>query len=143
MKKIRMKKILSLLLAGTMLLLMSVSVFAYYDSTSGTRWNSTCTAAFGVYNSNAQAATRIERGSGYPSNVTVELWARVDDNDSSSGCSDSVYETYSFDSSSTSATAKIDAHTGYTSKTVDSIHSIENMANSSDVWHKTFSYPAE
>ena len=138
-----MKKCMTLLLAVTMILLMSVSVFAYYDSASGTRWNSTCTAAFGVYNNNAQAATRIERGSGYPSNVTVELWARVDDNDGTTGCSDSVYETYSFDSSSTSITAKINAHTGYTSQTVDSIHSIENMANSSDVWYKTFSYPED
>lgn len=123
-----------------MIMLLAVNVFAYYTSDSGTRWNSTCSASLGVYNSNAQAATRIERGSGYPSNVTVELWARVYDDDTQSGCSDSTYETYSFDSSSTYANATIDAHTGYTSQTVESIHSIENMANSTDVWHKTFSY---
>lgn len=134
-----MKKFLSILLASIMLTLMAVNALAYYTSDSGTRWNSTCSASFGVYNSNAQAATRIERGSGYPTNVTVELWARVYDTDGTAGCAKSADSLYSFDSSSAYANATINAHTGYTSQKVSSIHSIENTASSSDIWHRSFS----
>lgn len=111
---------------------VSLNVFAFYTSTDGTRWNSTCIGTLGVYNSNAQAATRIERGSGYPSDKTVRLYARIYDDDTCALTADDVL--YSFDSSSAYENATVEEHTGYTSCSVGSSHAITNVVNDADEW---------